>query len=159
MTNNKNSSLHGACRLQRLWPLIKKLISDFMNLIQSNLVKVLREFGVIGVITYVGGSVIVFGVFNEQNFRKQILFGVLGFFILGLSVVIAYFRIKAQRDREQALIDMVKNIGNRLAEQVAKNLTNEQVVSISQTIWQNQKDLIMAILTDSEREFKKSSLA
>ena len=99
----------------------------------------------------IGGLVIVFGVFKEQNFQKQILFSALGFSILSLSAVIAYFRIKAQRDREQALIDMVKNTGNRLAEQVAKNLTNEQVVSISQTIWQNQKDLIATILADSEK--------
>ena len=41
---------------------------------------------------------------------------------------------------------MTQNTGNRLAEQLGKNMNKEQVVSITQTIWQNQKDLISAIV-------------
>lgn len=117
-----------------------------MDQIQASLLKVLKEFGVVGLITYVGGLVILVGFLREQDFNRQALFGSVGVFLLLLSAIIAYFRIRSQRDREQALIDMVKNTGNRLAEQVAKNLTNEQVVSVTQTIWQNQKDLISKII-------------
>ena len=123
-----------------------------MNQISESLIKVLREFGVVGLVTYVGGLVILFGFLQEgKDFNRQVLFGVVGLLLLFISTFIAYFRIKIQRDREQALIDMVKNTGNRLAEQVAKNLSNEQVVSITQTIWQNQKDLITTIIGSDDK--------
>lgn len=125
-----------------------------MNQIQISLIKVLREFGVVGVITYIGGLVILLGFLKESNLQRQILFGVVGVFLLILSTIIAYFRIKTQRDREQALIDMVKNIGNRLAEQVAKNLSNEQVNAIIQKIRQIQRDLITKIISDDKIEIK-----
>lgn len=123
-----------------------------MNQISESLIKVLREFGVVGLVTYVGGLVILFGFLQEgKDFNRQVLFGIVGLLLLFISTFIAYFRIKIQKDREQALIDMVKNTGNRLAEQVAKNLSNEQVVSITQTIWQNQKDLITTIIGSDDK--------
>jgi len=117
-----------------------------MSKIHDSLIKVLREFGVVGVITYVGGLVILVGFVVEKNFERQVLFGVVGLFLLVLSAFIAYFRLKIQKDRERALIEMTQNTGNRLAEQLGKNMNKEQVVSITQTIWQNQKDLISAIV-------------
>lgn len=123
----------------------KNLLNE-MSKIHDSLIKVLREFGVVGVITYVGGLVILVGFVVEKNFERQVLFGVVGLFLLVLSAFIAYFRLKIQKDRERALIEMTQNTGNRLAEQLGKNMNKEQVVSITQTIWQNQKDLISAIV-------------
>lgn len=133
------------------------LVKKCMNLIQNSLIKVLREFGAVGLITYIGGLVILGGFLKEEEFQRQIVFGVVGVFLLFLSATIAYFRIKIQRDREQALIDMVKNTGNRLAEQVAKNLSNEQVAAIIQKIRQNQRDLIINILDSNNESFKSSN--
>ena len=117
--------------------------------ISDSLIKVLREFGIAGVVTYVGGLVILGGFLFEVNQQRQILFGVVGVLLLSLSVFIAYFRLKIQRDREQALIDMTKNSGNRLAEQLGKNLTKEQTEAIVQKIRQNQRDLMEKILGTS----------
>jgi len=126
-----------------------------MNLIQNSLIKVLREFGAVGLITYLGGLVILFGFLREEGFNRQILFGIVGVFLLFLSTTIAYFRIRIQRDREQALIDMAKNVCNRLAEQVAKNLSSEQVTAIIQKIRQIQRDLITTIINDESVKLKE----
>ncbi|MDP3988602.1 MAG: hypothetical protein Q8P80_05685 [Candidatus Levybacteria bacterium] len=114
--------------------------------INISLVKVLREFGVVGVTTYIGGIILLTGFIWEQNFQRQVMLGIVGIILISLSVFIAYFRLRIQKDREKALIEMAQNTGNRLAEQLGKNLSKEQVVSITQTIWQNQKDLITAIV-------------
>lgn len=122
--------------------------------LQEGLIKVLREFGVVGVITYIGGLVILIGFIFEANFQRQILLGVVGLFLLTLSALIAFFRLKIQKDRERALIEMTQNTGNRLAEQLGKSLSEAQVVSITQTIWQDQKDLISAIVHNIDKEAK-----
>lgn len=119
-----------------------------MNLIENSLIKVLREFGVIGLITYAGGVVLLIGFLREPNLTRQILLGIVSIILLFLAAAMSYYRMKIQKDREKALVEMVQNTGNRLTEQLGKNLTKEQVVSITQTIWQNQKDLIEAITKD-----------
>lgn len=121
-------------------------MEKIIDQLESSVVKVLREFGIVGLVTYVGSLIILFGFMREPNLTRQLIFGVSGLLLLVIATFIAYFRIKIQRDREQALIEMAKNTGNRLAEQLGKNMTNEQVVSITQTIWQNQKDLITTII-------------
>lgn len=126
-------------------------MEKIIDQLQVSIIKVLREFGVVGLVTYLGGLIILLGFLREQDLTKQIIFGIAGLLLLAIATFIAYFRIETQRDREQALIDMAKNTGNRLAEQLGKNMSNEQVVSITQTIWQNQKDLITTIIqTNSE---------
>ena len=122
-------------------------MNDTVNL---SLIKVLREFGVVGVATYIGGIILLSGFIWEQNFERQVTLAVVGLILISMSIFIAYFRLKIQKDRERALIEMAQNTGNRLAEQLGKNLTKEQVVSITQTIWQNQKDLITAIVGKTE---------
>ena len=124
--------------------------NDIKFVIIESLIKVFREFGVAGVVTYVGGFVILGGFLFEINQQRQLLLGVVGVLLLSLSVFIAYFRLKIQRDREQALIDMTKNTGNRLAEQLGKNLSIEQVEAIVQKIRQNQRDLMDKILGSLE---------
>lgn len=129
----------------------KKLTTIWYNLnmndtVGLSLVKVLREFGVVGVATYIGGIILLSDFILEQNFQRQIMLAIVGLTLLFMSIFIAYFRLKIQKDRERALIEMAQNTGNRLAEQLGKNLSKEQVVSITQTIWQNQKDLITAIV-------------
>lgn len=116
------------------------------EIISESLIKVLREFGVIGVITYVAGMVTLLSLLWISDFESQILFGTIGIVLFILASAIAYFRIKAQKDREKALIEMVQNSSNRLAERLNENIQKDQVVSITQTIWQNQKDLIEKIL-------------
>lgn len=118
------------------------------------LMKVLREFGVVGVITYAGGLVVLTGFLLEKDLTRQMVLGIAGLILLMLSAFIAYFRLKIQKDREGALIEMAQNTGNRLAEQLGKGLNKEQVVSITQTIWQNQKDLINAIVLGKEEDQK-----
>lgn len=126
-------------------------IEDLLkNQIPNSLVGVLREFGIMGVVTYVGGAIMLF-LFPVQNeFNRQLLYAISGLSLLFLASFISYIRIKAQRDREKSLIEMTQNTGNRLAEQLGKNMSNEQVVSITQTIWQNQKDLVTAISNQTQ---------
>lgn len=136
----------------------RKIEDLLKNRFANGLIDVLREFGIMGVITYVGGFVILVFFPFQENLTRQILFAITGLFLLSLSTFISYFRIKSQRDREKALIEMTQNTGNRLAEQLgSKGLTNEQVVSITQTIWQNQKDLIFAILGIAKTDKLKKS--
>ncbi len=129
------------------------------DIINTSLIKVLKEFGIVGVVTYIGGIILLIGFIREPNFQKQLMFGFVGLILLSLSIFIAYFRLKIQKDREKALIEMAQNTGNRLAEQLGKSLDKDQVVSITQTIWQNQKDLITAIVgkVDSEGNNKSNN--
>ena len=107
-----------------------KLLANIRQVLGDSLIRVFREFGIVGVVTYVGGIVILSGFLFETNQPRQILLGLIGILLLSFSIFIAYFRLKIQRDREQALIDMTKNSCNRLAEQLGKNLTKEQVVEL-----------------------------
>ena len=129
-------------------------MGKIIDQLESSVVKVLREFGIVGLVTYVGSLIMLFGFMKESNLTRQLVFGVAGLLLLIFATFIAYFRIKTQRDREQALIEMAKNTGNRLAEQLGKNMSNEQVVSITQTIWQNQKDLITTIIQANSENIK-----
>lgn len=112
----------------------------------NNLTKVLREFGIVGLVTYVGGLILLTTFIWERNFQRQVLFGVVGVILLSLSIFIAYFRLKIQKDREKALINMAESTCNRLAEQLGKNMTNEAIFGIIQKIRQTQKDLISSIV-------------
>ena len=127
-----------------------ELENDIKSVIAESLIKVFREFGVVGVVTFVGGFVILGSFIFEFNQQRQFLLGVVGVSLLSLSVFIAYFRLKIRRDREQALIDMTKNSGNRLAEQLGKNLPKDQVEAILQKIRQIQRDLMDKILGSLE---------
>jgi len=123
---------------------------DIKNVISDSIIKVLREFGIVGVVTYTGGVIILGGFLLEGNQQRQLILGLVGLILLSLSIFIAYFRLKIRRDREQALIDMTKNSCNRLAEQLGKNLTKEQVETITQKIRQNQRDITSAILLEGK---------
>lgn len=125
-----------------------------INTIGSSLIKVLREFGPVGLVTYAGGLILVAGFFFEQNFQRQITLGVVGVILLLFSIFIAHFRLKIQKDREKALVTMAESTCNRLAEQLGKSLTDKQVFGIIQKIRQTQRDLISAIAgnVDSENE-------
>lgn len=123
-----------------------KSITSARQIISDSLIKVFREFGIAGVVTYAGGIVILGGFLFEVDQSRQIILGVVGILLLSFSIFIAYFRLKIQRDREQALIDMAKNSCNRLAEQLGKNLTKEQIDTISQKIRQIHRDITSVIL-------------
>ena len=127
----------------------KNISTHVKYVLDESLIKVLKEFGIVGVITYVGGFVILGGFIFETNLQRQLLLGFVGSYLLSLSVFIAYFRLKIQRDREQALIDMVKNTSNRLAEQLGKNMTKEDIAGITQKTRQLQRDLMDRILGKS----------
>jgi len=63
---------------------------------------------------------------------------ILGFTIYGLAIFFGYrYRIK----QDVALINQIGDSAKVLADKVGSNCTNEQVVSITQTIWQMYKDL------------------
>lgn len=114
--------------------------------ISLSLIKVLKEFGVVGVATYIGGIILLTGFIWEKDFHRQIMLGVVGLILIAFSIFIAYFRLKIQKDREGALIKMAESTGNRLAEQLGKNMNENQVAGITQKIRQTQKDLIAAIV-------------
>lgn len=114
--------------------------------VSLSLVKVLREFGVVGVSTYIGGTILLTGFIFEKDLYKQISLGLVGLILIALSIFIAYFRLKIQKDREKALINMAESTCNRLAEQLGKNMNDNQVAGIIQKIRQTQKDLITAIV-------------
>lgn len=122
------------------------------NYISESLERVLKEFGVVGVITYVGGLILLVGFTNEEDLQKQILLGVVGVMLLVLSTYIAYFRLKVQMEREKALIKMAESTCNKLAEQLGGTLSNEQVSGITQKIRQTQRDLINAIVKNTSIE-------
>jgi len=115
------------------------------EIVSASLLKVLKEFGVVGVVTYVGGLILLSGFIWEKDFQRQILLGVIGLILLLFSIFIAYFRLKIQKDREKALIEMEGGICNRLAEQLGKGLSDKQVFAIIQKIRQTQNDLLKAI--------------
>lgn len=114
--------------------------------ISNDLIRVLKEFGPIGVITYVAGLLSLGNLFFSNDLYRQILFGVIGLVLFILSWILAYFRMRIQKDRDEALIKMVSDSNQALADKVGGNCTNEQVISITQSIWQTQKDLIEKLL-------------
>lgn len=118
---------------------------------QYDLVGVLREFGIVGVITYVGGAIMLFMFPVQSDFGKQVLYAISGLFLLFLATLISYSRIRAQSMREKSMIEMTQNACNRLAEQLGKNLTDRQVDGISQKIRQLQRDLLTAIFSYSTK--------
>lgn len=124
---------------------------DLVKQIETNLIQVLREFGPVGLITYVGGLIILISFFLSNDFNKQVLFSITGIVLILLSVTILALRIQKQWLREKSLVDMVTFSSNRLAEKINENVQKEQVTSITQTIWQTQKDLIGRILKDDLR--------
>lgn len=129
---------------------IKSIIKSIWEFfIDELLIKVFKEFGAFGVITFCGGSIILKGFFMESNFEKQSLLGLVGVLLLTISAIIACFRIKAQGDRDK--IEMMKETNNRLAEQLGKNMSDKQVALITQIIQQNQKDLILTISNSRKR--------
>jgi F0F1-type ATP synthase membrane subunit a len=123
-----------------------------MELISKSLIRVLKEFGVVGVLTYVAGLISLGNLFfGKTDFETKILFGIIGLVLFILAWILIYFRMKIQKDREQALIEMVTKTNEKLADKVGGNCTNEQIVSITQSIWQTQEDLIETI---SDIEFR-----
>lgn len=125
------------------------------KLISESLIKVLNEFGVVGVLTYVAGLISLRNLlFSEKDFKNKLLFGAIGLVLFVLSWILTYLRMKIQRERERALIEMVTKTCVKLADTISTNYTNEQIVSITQSIWQTQKDLIEKIV---EGEFKSKS--
>ena len=128
------------------------------KIISNNLIKVLKEFGVIGVLTYIAGLISLWNLFSQDELKQQILFGAIGLVMFIISSFIAYFRMKLHKERDEYLIKKVMESNSKLAEKINGNFTNEQIVSITQTIWQSQKDLIESILDvnlDDLRERKQ----
>lgn len=61
---------------------------------QNNLISILREFGIMGVVTYVGGAIMLFMFPIQSDFGKQVLYAFSGLFLLLLATLISYSRIK-----------------------------------------------------------------
>jgi hypothetical protein len=132
---------------------LKNLLKEVVNKsINDNLMKVLKEFGAVGTVTYVGGFILLTGFIWERDFQRLIMLNVVGILLLSLSISIAYFRLKIQKDREKALIEMTQNIGISLAEQLGKGMDKEQVSAIIQKIRQSQRDLVKAIVQNIGKE-------
>lgn len=113
----------------------------------DSLIGVLREFGIMGVVTYVGGVIMLFVFPFQSDFGKQVLYAISGLFLLLLATLISYSRIRAQSMKDKTMIEMTQNACNRLAEQLGKNLTEKQVDNISQKIRQLQRDLLATVFS------------
>lgn len=125
-----------------------KTVKDLLKEKPKDLiVDIFREFGVPGVATYIGGALMLYFFPKQADFHKQIMYMVSGLALLTLATFISYFRIKAQREREGALIEMAQNSCNRLAEQLGKGLTKEQTEFITQKIRQIQRDITTSIFS------------
>lgn len=122
------------------------------EIVGTSLLRVLKEFGIVGVVTYIGGLILLSGFIWEKDFQRQILLGVVGVMLLSLSIFIAYFRLKIQKDREKALIEMEGDTCNRLAEQLGKGLSDKQIFAIIQKIRQTQNDLLKAIIGNNNEK-------
>ncbi|MDO8511854.1 MAG: hypothetical protein Q7S57_01160 [bacterium] len=127
---------------------------NMWKLISDSLIKVLREFGPIGVLTYVAGLVSLGGLF-VGDFKSKILFGVIGIALFILAWKLSCFRMNIQLVRESNLVKMVMESNDKLSEKLDKDRSNEQVISITQTIWQSQKDLVEMILDIDLDELRK----
>ncbi len=125
-----------------------KIEDSLKNQFSSSLINVLREFGIVGVLTYLGGTVMFYLFVQQGEFNRQVLYGVLGLFLLFLASIISYFRIRVRRDREKFLIEMVEGSCNRLAEQLGK-VSSGKVDGVIQKIRQIQKELIITIFSHS----------
>ena len=113
----------------------------------DSLIGVLHDFGIMGVVTYVGGVIMLFVFPFQDDFGKQVLYSISGLFLLFLATLISYSRIRAQSMKDKAMIEMTQNACNRLAEQLGKNLPDKQVVGISQKIRQLQRDLMATVFS------------
>jgi hypothetical protein len=120
--------------LNELWYLLKTKSKNI-------LLDVFRDFGAPGVLTYVGGVILLYRFPKETDQNKLIVYAVCGVSLLTLATIISYLRIKAQREREKLLIEMAQNSCNRLAEQLGKGLSDRQIDVISQKIRQLQRDM------------------
>ena len=119
------------------------ILRTIRNSISESIIIVLKEFGVVGVLTYVAGLISLSNLFFiKRDIESKIIFGVIGLVLFVLSWILAYFRMKIQKDRDEALVKMVSDSNRILANKVGGNCTNEQVIAITQSIWQTQKDLI-----------------
>ncbi|OGC38587.1 hypothetical protein A3K42_01490 [candidate division WWE3 bacterium RBG_13_37_7] len=118
--------------------------SKARNFLRNNpkdfLIDIYRDFGVPGVLTYIGGVILLFHFPNQPDSTKQVLYAICGLVLLVLATFISYLRIKSQRDREKSLFDMAQDLCNRLAEQLGKGLNDKQVEGVSQKIRQIQRD-------------------
>lgn len=113
------------------------------------LIDIFREFGLLGVVTYLGGVIMLYFFPRQNEFNLQVLYAISGLILLALATIILYIRIKAQREREKTLIEMGQNSCNRLAEQVAKGLPDKQVDTITQKIRQIHRDIFTAVFDHS----------
>jgi hypothetical protein len=113
--------------------------------LSETIIRVLRDFGVVGLSAYIGGLLLLTKFVFEGDILRQIIYGIAGLVLIGLSIYIAYVRLTIQKEREKALISMAESTCNRLAEQVAKNLNDHQVDAIIQKIRQTQRDLILSV--------------
>ncbi len=127
----------------------RKIEDLLKNQLPNSLIGIFREFGIIGVATYIGGAIMLYFFPAQGDFGKQVLFAVSGISLLFLATFISYSRIKTQREREKSVIEMVQNANNRLAEQIGKGLTDKQIEAIIQKIRQNQRDLLTTIFSQS----------
>lgn len=126
-----------------------KIKDVFITKPKDTILDIFREFGLLGVITYIGGILLLYYFPKQEEFSEQALYAVSGMCLLSLATLIYNFRIKAQREREKSLIEMVQATCNRLAEQIGKKMPDKQVFGVIQKIRQVQRDLIGEIYKHS----------
>lgn len=120
----------------------------------------LREFGIAGTATVIGGTILLTCFPFIENVEKARLFGLVGFGLVFLSIINSYIRLIIQKAREKLLIQMVENSCNRLAEQLAKKgMNNHKVDGVSQKIRQILRDTTETVysvnLMDGNQKNKK----
>lgn len=122
-----------------------------MNFLFLQLKKALNDFGILGLISYIGAIVLIVVVYKKTNFNEQLIFGGIGLILLLFSGWVNYLKNKQETRKVLAFIDCSKHTAVTLASKL-DNKDKEQTVSITQTIWQNQKDLAEIVFNKDDKE-------
>ena len=111
-------------------------MDKFSKFISDNLVKQVKQLGVVGTISYIG-ALMLFVVTIQINFQKDFAKGVL---LAGLGTILLVYSgfIYLTKSREKAelvkkALDVLGQVYNRMAEQISTS-DKDKTVSITMTI-------------------------
>ena len=107
-----------------------------MKEIGNLLLQVYIRTGASGLAAIVGGIILLYNFSIERNYELRYLYCISGLLLILAAIIIEYIHLQNQKIREQVLLTTVKEICNRLAEQIAKNLNDHQSDTIAQKIRQ-----------------------
>ena len=118
--------------------------NNFFNMkdyLLNILLKILNRHGILGLISFVGGFIIIAFVRNSE-IKKQIIVLIIGSILLIYSGIIYWSNCRYEYKKDRDIIFRLREISVSLAHKLDREMSNEQIVSITQTIADTQKELI-----------------